>query len=74
MAMTMTQIVCDHIANKPRSEKIGDVYMRDFNGELQLLRAGQRIIKKEFGHYYWRAGTVDCYVVKFKRNCYEVKL
>lgn len=71
MSMTMTAQVCEHLQSIPRHSRIGDIYMKDINGELQLLKKGQRIIQKNYGHWYWRAGTVDCHVVKVGPNKYE---
>ena len=74
MSMSMTARVMDHISSVPKGEKIGDIFTKDHAGQLQLLRNGQRIIKKEFGHLYWRAGTVDVLVHNLGKNRYEVSL
>lgn len=74
MSICMTQKVCEHMAAIPKKSLIGNIYMKDYVGKLQLLKADQRIIQREFGHYYWRAGTVDCYVVKISKNKYEVRI
>ena len=74
MSMCMTARVMDHMAAVPKGEKIGEIWTKDHAGQLQLFKNGQRIIKKEFGHLYWRAGTVDVLVHRLGKNKYEVML
>lgn len=74
MNMSMTARVMEHMEAVPKGEKIGAIYIRDHAGQLTLFKSGQRIIKKEFGHMYWRAGSVDVLVHKLSKDKYEVSL
>jgi len=74
MSMTMTAKVCEHLEATPKSDKIGDIYVRDWKNNLVLFKAGQRLIKRCYGKWYWAASQQYFYCRKFGKNQYELVL
>lgn len=51
---SQTHRVCEHVSNTVRHNSIGNIYAVDSEtGKARLLKRGQRIGKRGYGHPYW---------------------